>query len=239
MATYLPFSDVVAAYGYRQPPPAMQHSSLIMLALAYVVMGTALGTVAGTGLAMASSHSGIPTIVFQVAPPVQASSTADNVVKPPPQSSVLPSRAVDVPASMANPSALKLTRASYQVTHHPRHAQYPGATIKQIALAAVPTRIATPSPVAAAAPVTAAATAPEVKNYQFISEGDVTVADFDASMGRIETYEGRTFAIGASAVASAATSLQDSGTTVHYRCDQSGSCTLMRAALVMQNVRLQ
>ena len=220
----------------------MQRGNVLLLAFAYVVMGSAMGTVAGTGLAMASFHSGIPTLVFQVAPSVQAGSSADSVVKPPPQSSVLTSQAVDVPSSMANPSALKLTKANFQVTHHRRHAHQRRALLKPIALTAVPTQVATLPyvPVAApvTAPVTAAVAAPEVKNYRFISEGDVTVADFDASMGRIETYEGRTFAISATAVASAATSLQDSGVSVHYRCDQSGSCTLMHAGLIMQNVRL-
>lgn len=210
-----------------------------MLALAYVVMGGALGTVAGTGLAMASFHSGISTMVFQVSPTVEASSTAASVVKPPPPTSVLTSQAVDVPASTAKPSTSKLAKTNLQITHQPRHAQNPGAMLKQITLTAVPTLIETPSHVPAAAPVTTAAAGTGMKNYQFSSEGDVTVADFDASKGRIETYEGRTFVIGATAVASATTSLQDSGASVHYRCDQSGSCTLMRAALVMQNVRLQ
>jgi hypothetical protein len=238
MATYLPFSDVVAAYGYRQPPPTRQQGNVVMLALAYLVMGTAMGTVTGAGLAMATFHSGIPPMVFQVASPVQANSTVDSAVTPPMQASVMTSRAVEVPAGLATPSPLQLTKASFQATHRPRHTYHPGALLKPVALSAVPTQIATLSHAPAAAPVLAAAVETEAKSYRFFSEGDATVADFDASMGRIETYEGRTFVIGTTAVASAGASLQDSGVSVHYRCDQSGSCTLVRAGMVMQNVRL-
>ncbi len=240
MATYLPFSDVVAAYGYRQPPPAKQRGNLMMLALAYVVMGGALGTVAGTSLAMATSHPAIPTLVFQVAPPVEANSTVDNLVTPARQPSGLTSQGVVMPAIIAKPSPLKLTKASFQVTqtHHHRYAHHRRALLKQVALTAASTQIAIPSHVAAAAPVFPVVVSTGTKNYKFFSEGDATVADFDASMGRIETYEGRTFVLGATTMASAGASLQDSGTNVHYRCDQSGNCTLMRAGLVMQNVRL-
>jgi hypothetical protein len=238
MATYLPFSDVVAAYGYRQPPPAKQRMNLMMLAFAYVIMGAALGTVAGTGAAMATFHTGVPTLVFQVAPPVQASSTVDSAVTPPPQTSVLPSNATYAPASMAKPSPFKLAKASFAVFHNHRYAHHGSPVLKQAALSAVSVQIATPSPVADATPVSPVVAETATKNYLFLSEGDVTVADFDASMGRIETYEGRTFVLGATAAASAPESLQDSGSSVHYRCDQSGSCTLYRAGLVMQNVRL-
>ncbi len=237
MATYLPFSDVVAAYGYRQPPPAKQRMSLMMLALAYVVMGGALGTVAGTGVAMATFHSGVPTLVFQGAPLVQASSTADSVVTPPPQTSVLQSNAVHVPASIEKPSPVKLVKAGIGVFHH-HYAHQGSPVLRQVALTAVREHIAPLSPVGASTPVFPVVAETPTKNFLFLSEGDVTVADFDASMGRIETYEGRTFVLGSSAAASAPASLQDSGSSVHYRCDQSGSCTLYRAGLVMQNVRL-
>jgi hypothetical protein len=243
MATYVPFSDVVAAYGYRQPPPAMQRMNLLMLALAYVIMGGALGTVAGTGLAMASFHSGIPTLVFQVAPPVQASATVasaavDNVVAPPEQIPVLISHPVDVPASIAKPSPYKLAKANLVLTHHYGPAHQQTAPPQKIALTPVSTHIATPSPVMTTAPELPAVVDTGTQNYKFFSEGDVTVADFDASTGKIESYEGRTFVLGTTAVPPAASSLQDSGSSVHYRCDQSGSCTLFRAGLVMQNVRL-
>jgi len=238
MATYLPFSDVVAAYGYRQPPLARQRVNLLMLAFAYVVMGGALGTVAGTGLAMASFHSGFPTLVFQVSPPVQASATVDRVVTPPAQVPTLTSQPVDAPASIAKPHAFSLTKASLHVTHHRRYSHHRRALLMQIALTAASPHKATPSPVVAAEPALPAPVETPTQNYRFLSEGDFTVADFDASTGRIESYQGTTFVLGATTAASAAASLEDSGTSVHYRCDQNGSCTLYRAGLVMQNVRL-
>jgi hypothetical protein len=238
MATYLPFSDVVAAYGYRQPPPAKQRVNLLMLALAYVVMGGALGTVAGTGVAMATFHTSMPSMVFQVAPPVQASSTVDNTVTAQPSPSALSSKVVSAPSSMRKPSPFKLAKASVQAPHQHTYAIHQSAVLKPVALTAVSTRVSTPDTVTVATPVLPVVTEAAVQNYTFFSEGDATVADFDASMGKIETYEGRTFVLGATAVASAPESLQDSGSSVHYRCDQSGSCTLSRAGQVMQNVRL-
>jgi hypothetical protein len=252
MATYLPFSDVVAAYGYRQPPQAKQRMNLVMLALAYVVMGGALGTVAGTGAAMATFHTGLPKIEFQVTPPVQASSATVNVVAPAAQTAALqtaelPSKAVSVPADIAKPSPLKLAKAISPAVHHaqPVHQQIAEVQPQGLtfvapyvapAAAAAPVERATPdATVAQAIPVVAGT---EVSGYKFLSEGDATVADFDALQGIIETYEGRTFVLDSTAAASAPDSIQDSGASVHYRCDQSGSCTLYHAGLVLQNVRL-
>jgi hypothetical protein len=238
MATYLPFSDVVAAYGYRQPPPTKQRVNLLMLALAYTVMGGALGTVAGAGLAEVSMHTSMPAMVFQVAPPVQASSTADSFVPPQSQTTALSSKVVTAPASTAKPSPFKHARVSVQVTHQPSYALHQSAAPKPAALKPVSTHVSTSATVTVTTPVLPVIPDTATQNYTFFSEGDATVADFDASMGKIETYDGRTFVLGATAAASAPASLQDSGSSVHYRCDQNGSCTLFRAGLVMQNVRM-
>jgi hypothetical protein len=249
MATYLPFSDVVAAYGYRQPPPARQRGTVLPLALAYMVMGCALGTVAGTGLAMATLHPGNPTLVFQDAPPVQANAIVDHIATAAPQltataqPAVLTSHAASKPANFTKPSPIKTAKAGIQVTPDQIHAQRSNEKFKAIAPPVVRAEIATvpnvtPSQVQAGAPQLPAVVSTGTVNYKFYSEGDVTVADFNAITGTIESYEGRTFVIGASAAASVASAFQDSGSSVHYRCDQSGNCTLMRAGLVMQNVRL-
>ncbi len=238
MATYLPFSDVVAAYGYRQPPPTRQRVNLLMLALAYTVMGGALGTVAGAGLAEVSMHTSMPTMVFQVAPPVQASSTVDSVVTPSAQTSAVPSMAVTAPASMTKPSPLKLAKATVQVSQHHTYAPQLITLLNPDAVTAVSTFVSTSATVTTATPVLPVIAETATQNYRFFSEGDATVADFDASEGRIETYEGRTFVLGATTAATAPDSLQDSGSSVHYRCDQSGSCTLSQAGQIMQNVRM-
>jgi len=226
MATYLPFSDVVAAYGYRQPDQVRNRSNLLLLAVAYVVMGSALGTVAGTSLAMASFQTGIPTLVFRVVPPVQADATVASVARPPAQPATFASNVVAASASVAKTSVAK---ASVTVVHLHRNGPIRSAVSKQIA---------TQSQVATTLPAPAATVESGAKSYTFFSEGDATIADFNAAMGTIETYEGKTFMIGTTAAALATGSLQDSGLSIHYRCDQGGTCTLTQAGQIMQNVRL-
>lgn len=234
MATYLPFSDVVAAYGYRQPDQVRNRSNLLLLAVAYVVMGSALGTVAGTSLAMASFQTGIPTLVFRVVPPVQADSTVASVARAAAQPATFASNVVAAPASAPAAAPLKLASASVAktsvvVVHLHRNGPIRSAVSKQIA---------TQSQVATTLPAPAATVESGAKSYTFFSEGDATVADFNAAMGTIETYEGKTFMIGTTAAALATGSLQDSGLSIHYRCDQGGTCTLTQAGQIMQNVRL-
>jgi hypothetical protein len=70
------------------------------------------------------------------------------------------------------------------------------------------------------------------------TEGDLTVADFDATDGTLQASDGRTFVLGTTVAASYATSWDSYHSLVHYRCDQSGSCVLMRAGAVAPNARL-
>jgi hypothetical protein len=74
--------------------------------------------------------------------------------------------------------------------------------------------------------------------FSFSMEGDVTVADYDASAGMIETHEGKTFVIDTTVGESNATSWQDYHANVHYRCDQTGNCTIMRTGAVVVNAKL-
>jgi hypothetical protein len=59
-------------------------------------------------------------------------------------------------------------------------------------------------------------------------EGEVTVAGYDVADGKIQTYEGSKFILDKGAVASGAIPWQDFPFNVHYRCDESGNCTLVR-----------
>jgi len=72
----------------------------------------------------------------------------------------------------------------------------------------------------------------------FMIEGDVTVADYDATAGTIETHEGKTFSISAAAGNGSVAAWQDSSVNVHYRCDQGGNCTLFHGGVVVPNARL-
>jgi hypothetical protein len=213
------------------------------MAIAYVVMGAAMGTVAGTGLAIATLQTQVPTVAtLQVTPAVEASTTSNVQSLPAPASEpgFIPVREeVRVPSAVAAPAlaVIEHARPSEQrkavpAPHVVRPAAHPVFAIVNASVPVMPVNAP------AAATVRQAATASEARISTFMSEGDVTVAEFDAAMGRIETYEGRTFVLGGVTAPAVAASLQDSGTSVHYRCDQGGSCTLMRAGLVMQNVKL-
>jgi hypothetical protein len=72
----------------------------------------------------------------------------------------------------------------------------------------------------------------------FYSEGDLTVADYDAAGGTIETSDGRVFVVGQTVSQSSATSWEDYRSSVHYRCGGDGSCTLMREGVIAPNAKL-
>ena len=62
-------------------------------------------------------------------------------------------------------------------------------------------------------------------------EGDVTVANYDAGTGAIQTYEGSNFLL-AKASEPSAIPWEDFPFNVHYRCDESGNCTLVHRGAV-------
>jgi len=62
MSTYSQYSEIVAAYGYRLPPPPRPQASRLGLAFLYAGIGVALGTFTGTALAVASLQPGAPSI---------------------------------------------------------------------------------------------------------------------------------------------------------------------------------
>jgi len=71
----------------------------------------------------------------------------------------------------------------------------------------------------------------------FYSEGDVMVADYNATVGTIETSDGKTFALGETVTATNATPWNEYRSNLHYRCGESGSCVLQRAGAVAANAR--
>jgi hypothetical protein len=84
----------------------------------------------------------------------------------------------------------------------------------------------------------ASASVDEPKPANTYSEGDLTVADYNATAGTIQTSDGRTFVLGTTVSASSATSWDDYHSSVHYRCDQEGSCTLERAGAIAPNAKV-
>jgi hypothetical protein len=59
-------------------------------------------------------------------------------------------------------------------------------------------------------------------------EGEVTVANYDVASGSVETYEGTHFVLDKTSGADGAIPWQDFPFNVHYRCDGSGNCTMVR-----------
>ncbi len=78
----------------------------------------------------------------------------------------------------------------------------------------------------------------QAKPSNFYIEGDLKVVDYDATAGTITTDDGRTFVVGSTVAASNAAPWGEYRSNLHYRCNQTGSCTLSRAGAVAPNARL-
>jgi hypothetical protein len=73
--------------------------------------------------------------------------------------------------------------------------------------------------------------------FAFTVEGDVTVASYDDTTRTVGTYEGETMALAPTASESNVTTWQDSTSNIHYRCDQTGNCTLVKGGQVALNTK--
>jgi hypothetical protein len=70
------------------------------------------------------------------------------------------------------------------------------------------------------------------------TEGVLMVSDYSASTRTIQTSDGKTFVLGTTVATGNATSWETYRADVHYRCDQNGSCVLMRAGVVAPDAKL-
>jgi hypothetical protein len=81
--------------------------------------------------------------------------------------------------------------------------------------------------------------APELEHaadtFAFTVEGDVTVANYDDVTKTIDTYEGETIALAPTASDSSVITWQNFTSNVHYKCDQTGNCTLVKGGQVSLN----
>jgi hypothetical protein len=59
-------------------------------------------------------------------------------------------------------------------------------------------------------------------------EGDLTVASYDATGGTVETYEGSNFVLDPGAGDDDSIPWQEFPFSIHYRCEESGKCILVR-----------
>lgn len=79
---------------------------------------------------------------------------------------------------------------------------------------------------------------PAVVPAMFYSEGDASVVDYDADAGTIATNDGKTFVVGPTVSMANAPTWDDYRSNVHYRCDQSGKCSLLRTGVIALNARM-
>lgn len=71
----------------------------------------------------------------------------------------------------------------------------------------------------------------------FMIEGEVTVSSYDAAAGTIETFEGESFSLDKSLIASNEPRGSDVPANIHYRCDQFWSCSLFVAGQLVPNAK--
>jgi hypothetical protein len=98
--------------------------------------------------------------------------------------------------------------------------------------------VAHPSPAASAAPAARKKKA-AIQLLPFTVEGDDAIVDFDAAQGVIATRGRKTFFLDKAAGAAADSAWQDYPVSIHYRCDQSSSCTLTHSGLGGLRARLK
>ena len=72
----------------------------------------------------------------------------------------------------------------------------------------------------------------------FSIEGDDAVVDFDLSRGVIQTRGRKMFLVDKASAATANSSWQDYPVLIHYRCDQTASCTLTQPGVGVLRARL-
>ena len=83
----------------------------------------------------------------------------------------------------------------------------------------------------------ALARTPAPAPFTFMVEGSVSIANYDAANGIVDTYEGETFALDKRASEGRTISWLDYPADVRYRCDQSWNCTLFHGGVVVVNAK--
>lgn len=216
--------------GYRPLLPANLAKGPGTPAFAYVLAAAGMGLAVGVGIAFSAghasaaprvsdafnSHSSGPSLIPAVyAAP--ATPLLDHVSKPKPS-----------PESLLTPAASR-SNAVKPAAHPRRHSFHRGwARVKSLGKL-----VARKNRKPYVSPTPAEPTGLELANSAAASgpfftgiEGDVTIANFDTATGTIQTYEGETYVLDRTTVASNSIPWQKFPFNIHYRCDQAGDCTL-------------
>lgn len=200
-----------------------------------LVFGVALAATVGNALVPISSPSQSSVVPTAAVVPGQAAPRAGHALPNHTQSG---KQAVSASPSSVIPVALKASVNRKSAAGHRRH----GARKALFTRISFNPRRSKPTfkfvPAPAPAPARIESRAIQALAVSFFMEGDATVADFDSSSGMIQTDEGKSFLIGVPAGVSNTGPWQDYHRNVHYRCDQSGNCTISGAGVVVSNAKL-
>jgi hypothetical protein len=224
--TAYPHGTVLTAnLNFNQPKTNQLSEAGKLQGLLYAAIGTALGLLAGTATAVGPWGT---NSALMARDSVHVSLSAPGSGTSVPQSTLLaasiqiaatPAPVLVQPAPVAPPVAVASVHhvASNLFTKRAlSHQTMPAAIASTVAPAAVET-VETSVP---ATPDSASSPA------SMTIEGDLTVADFDASTGTLETREGRSFTVTPVGNGGSSLDWQDYAGNVHYQCTQAGSCSL-------------
>jgi hypothetical protein len=224
--------------GYRPIVPAELNKGVGNAAYAYVAGAAGIGLVVGVGIAVAASyiHPNVPPSVSEALGTHTSGMNAIPAVFN--SSSSLLNQVEDQKKLSTAPVLLrKVTQApdAKAVQAEKKHHSFRLWPFKKISGKETASRRPDIRPAAPSAPAVAleppaslqeADAAPAKPSYFIGVEGEATVASYDGTEGRIETYEGDNFVLDKSTVETSSIRWDDFPFNVHYRCDETGVCTL-------------
>jgi hypothetical protein len=232
------YYEIWAPRGGSSPTPA---GPTMLFAGIAAALGVLVGTLLAAEYGRIATSAPIPvqvasTMVINGNHPADAEASAPSIAAPAdattPAAQATTQPSPDMTLTAAAPAVHIVAAAFSTPTVHSRHLLHrAGAGKRHSGRRRTSTKnmaYATPVMLAAFQPLTVPAEAPlsALPVRTFMVEGDVTVEGYDAAAGTIETREGMNFVIDRAAGDRNAAVLEDSPGSFHYRCDQTGSCTL-------------
>jgi hypothetical protein len=223
--------------GYRPLVPVDFSKSNGSSAVASLAAAAGIGLLVGVGIALTAHHSrpGVPPSVSEAPgtpasgaspiPPVYAATTSSLLNTVDTQKKPIGTTSQLSPAGEHSPT--KATAVQKKSSTHKLWNWKKGLDNRKAARRkpyVSPNLPAADAPTAMELATAAAAQGP----FYVGIEGDVTVASYDVAMGTIGTYEGSIFTLDKTGSQSDTIPWDDYPFNVHYRCDGSGSCTLVR-----------
>lgn len=267
MASLIESPQVALVSGSKLPASLPFSFSRLIVPFLGVAIGVSVGSTAGLTLALINAPNNTVAASSDATPASPASTLAATSVAMNVQPAPIMQPAAETVRSIASPTTAKSDNVSLSNATPVAKAKVPSTiqialnrtpdavkpamfrlagkewhVARPIAIPVVqPVRhVSASAPAAASTALDTAQPSLDVaaKPAALYTEGDLTVADFDATDGTLQASDGRIFVLGTTVAASYATSWDSYHSLVHYRCDQAGSCVLMRAGAVAPNAKL-